>query len=741
MTMPTASTSGSETVCIGDAFDLARQLQGQGQLSEAEQLYRRILAVAPEHFASVFRLGSIRAQQGRIDDAVLLFRRAATTGAAPQSADIQAGLGVVLARLNRFEQALACYQTALAVNAEDADTHNNLGNALYALGRCEDALVHYHRALAIRPRYAEGLSNLGNALHALGRPAEALAHYRTALAIKEDHAETHNNLGHLLHALGRLEEARAAFERALAINPKFAQARCNLGIVLAALDRRQDAITQFEQVLVSEPSHADAHRNLGDALHALKRDVEAMAHYQTALALRPDYAEASNNLGNSLRTLGRSTDAIASYKRALAIRPGYADASCNLGEVLITLQRHEAAIAQLENTLSIDPAHATAHHRLGIALQALGRLDEAGRAYERAVEFSPRQPAFHLNLARSRPFADDDDPRLAALERLLPDSTLSDDDRMMLHFALGKASADLNQPERSFRHLVEGNALKRRQIAYAETETLEIFERMRATLTAELLAEKQGGGDPSEAPVFVVGMPRSGTTLIEQILASHSRVFAAGEREDFGITVSNFVRSKGASEILDLLPGLAAEDLRQIGTAYLRQIGSAAGSAERIVNKMPPNFVFIGVIHLALPNARIIHACRDPVDTCLSCFSLLFAGNQPFAYELGELGRYFRAYQALMTHWRSALPAGVMIDVRYEDVVDNLEASARAIIAHCGLPWEERCLAFHETRRPILTASSAQVRKPIYRSSVGRWRPYRTLLQPLLDVLAPAPSP
>jgi len=255
-------------------------------------------------------------------------------------------------------------------------------------------------------------------------------------------------------------------------------------------------------------------------------------------------------------------------------------------------------------------------------------------------------------------------------------------------------------------------------------------------VTRELMQEKRGGGDRSAAPVFVLGMPRSGTTLVEQILASHSKVFGAGELETFGATVASFARSRHATHgIVDLLPTLSGEDVRAIGADYLARIRPAAGAAERIVNKLPSNYLFVGIIHLALPNARIIHTLRDPVDTCFSNFSLLFAETQAFAYDLGELGRYYKAYDAIMRHWRDVLPPGVMLDVRYEDLVDDVEANARRIIAHCGLDWEDGCLTFHQTRRPVRTASSAQVRQPIYRSSVGRWRPYRDLLQPLLDAL------
>jgi hypothetical protein len=259
------------------------------------------------------------------------------------------------------------------------------------------------------------------------------------------------------------------------------------------------------------------------------------------------------------------------------------------------------------------------------------------------------------------------------------------------------------------------------------------------TFSAALLRDKVGGGDPSSLPVFIVGMPRSGTTLIEQILASHSKVFGAGESQEFGHAV--VALSKPGPAFPELAFNLTADALRSLGLGYVTALTAAGSGAERIVDKMPSNFLYAGLIHLALPNARIIHARRDPIDTCWSCFSLLFAGNQPHTYDLGELGRYYRAYAALMAHWRCVLPPGVMLEVRYEDLVDDLENNARAILAHCGLDWEEACLNFHETRRPVQTASSLQVRQPIYRGSVGRASAYRHLLQELVEALKIEPAP
>jgi tetratricopeptide (TPR) repeat protein len=581
--------------------------------------------------------------------------------------------------------------------------------------------------------YAEAHHTLANALLRLKRPEAAIVHYAKALAITPNHAEAHNNLGMALHALGRLQEAAAHYEKALALKPELAGAHCNLGSLRRIRGRPEAAVAHYEQALLGAPDDAQAHCNLGNALNALGRCREAMAHYTRALAIKPDFAKAHNNLGNLLQRLGSPKQAMVHYHQALAIVPDYAAAHCNLGSALLSLNRSTDAMLHYEKALVINGDLAEAHHGVGIALQALGELEEAFAAFERATRLAPRRTDFHLALAQCKRFTTDD-PRLAAIETLARDmSALSDDNQIALHFALGKAYADLAQHQRAFAHLATGNALKRRRTTYDEAQTLRRFEELRATFTPELMQAYRGAGDPSAVPLFVVGMPRSGTTLIEQILSSHSHVFGAGEISDFRESIPNV----NANEAMIAVPQavLSAPALRQLAASYLDRIRSAAPTVDRIVDKMPANFALVGLIHLALPNARVIHALRDPIDTCLSCFSILFVDEQPYAYDLGELGRYYRGYRALMDYWRTLLPPDILLEVRYEDLVYDLEGQARRILAHCGLPWEKTCLDFHQTRRSVRTASCVQVRQPIYHGSVGRWRPYANQLKPLLQAL------
>jgi tetratricopeptide (TPR) repeat protein len=755
-------------VSAGEVFRQAAILHREGRLPEAVQLYQMVLRVAPDHVESLHCLGFICSQLGRFEDAVVLLRRALAGD--PNSARGHHDIGVALQGLRRQEEAIVHYRQAIALAPDLIEAHNNLGNALHALGRAEEALAQFDAALALNPDAAEIHNNLGIALAALGRHDDAITRYATALALRADFAEAHNNLGIALAAAHRPDQAIAHYEKAVALKPRYALAYNNLGNALSTLGRHAEAISHYERALAVSPDYAEAHANLGSALHALKRSSEAVAHFEKAIALKSDDAGAHINLGNALAALERHAEAVAHFEKALAIAPGSAEAHNNFGNALASLERHdeamrhyreaiaiapafaqphsnlgdaymvlnraEEAIACYDRALTIDPQIAEAHRNRGTALLALGSLEQSRQAIETAVALAPQRAGIYRVLAELKRFTPGD-PHLAAMEALAGEpAALSEHERIDLHFALGKAYGDIGDHARAFGHLAEGNASQRRQTVYDEAGRLAMFERVKAVFTRELIAGKQGHGDPSALPVFILGMPRSGTTLVEQMLASHPKTFGAGEIMDF-IKAIDSLGEPGSSETKfpECVLAMGGEELRRLAACYLETVAAQSPTAARITDKMPSNFFCIGLIHLALPNARIIHMRRDPVDTCFSCFSRLFPVTLPYSYDLGELGRYYRGYEGLMAHWRRVLPENAMLEVQYEALVADFEPQARRIVDYCGLDWDDACAVFYQTRRPVRTASVVQVRQPIYQSSVGRWRPYREMLDPLLDAL------
>jgi tetratricopeptide (TPR) repeat protein len=605
-------------------------------------------------------------------------------------------------------------------------------------GKLSDAARLYVAVLARDPGHLGALHALGVLRAQQGKCEEAARLLRELLARTPDSAIAHYNLGTMLQELGRYAEARTCYETAIALKSDFAEAHNNLGITLHAIGLYAAAIPHYERVIALQPDHAAAYNNLGITLQALGRQQEAKASYERALAVDPDYVNAHNNLGNALYALDLYDQAIVHYQRALALKPDYAEAYNNVGNVLYALDRYEEAVTQYEQAVALKPDYADAYGNLGTALVAIGRLAAARQAFGTAIAIAPKRAVFYRYLSQCTTFGADD-PHLQAMEELERDTiSLTVDDRIDLNFSLGNALAHLGQPERSFPHLRTANELKRGQIVYDETDALAMTDRICAVFTPELMRAKAGLGNPSPAPIFILGMSRSGSTLIEQILASHPDVSAAGEIDALTRAVNSLTRGDdGSARYPEMVRELDGAALRKIGAHYLDGLFARVPAALRVTDKLPSNCFMAGLIHLVLPQARIIHTCRDPVDTCLSCFTTLFRDGHAWSYDLGELGRHYRSYAAVMAHWRAVLPQGVMLDVQYEDVVGDLEGQVRRILAHCGLAWNDACLAFHRTERLVRTASAAQVRQPLYHSSVGRWRAYRPLLQPLLDALGP----
>ena len=644
---------------------------------------------------------------------------------------------VALHRQGRVREAEALYEAVLRTQGDHFNSIHHLGLIRLQQNRLADAAVLFRRAVKINRKSADAQHHLAIALTGTGHFSGATAHYRKALDLRPRDAAAHNNFGYVLQKLDRHEDAARHYRQALSINPRYPEALNNLGNALQALDRIEEAIEQYRQALALRPNYAEAYSNLASALAARKLHEEAIANCQKALALAPDNVEAHINLANSLGATERPQDALMHYQKAIAIDPLNVEGHARTGFMLFHLGRIEEAITHCEKALSIKADHVNALQNLGVALRALGRVDEAIDSLEKAIAAAPRKAAgLYYTLASSKRMSAVD-PHFAVMQQLTGEmDSLSVEDRIGLHFALGKSFADIGDHQRSFQHLLQGNALKRQEfVEYDEAKLLLRFERIRAAFTAELLASKRGVGDPSPVPVFIIGMPRSGSSLVEQILASHPKVFGAGERYEFG-DLAKDIAGPGDVEFPEAVAAMSDEQLRTLGTSYLRAIQPLAPEAERITDKMPSNFFHAGLINLALPNARIIHTRRDPRDTAMSCFSILFAMGHPHTYDLAELGRYIRAYERLMQHWRQVLPEGAMIEVQYEDLVANLETQAKRIVQYCGLKWDSACLAFHKTNRPVRTASVIQVRQPIYKSSVGRWHPYEKELQLFLRGLS-----
>ena len=430
--------------------------------------------------------------------------------------------------------------------------------------------------------------------------------------------------------------------------------------------------------------------------------------------------------------MGLPEEAAASYKDAIKARPGYVSAQVNLGNAYLEMGRSDAAIAAYEKAIEIEPGHAGAHDNLGNVYLETGKLEAAADSYRQALAAKPDFAEAHRHLANVRKHGPDDE-EIAAMEARYAQGDCTAEQKMHLAFGLAKAFDDLQHYDKAFDCLLEGNRLKRDTFDFDISQTESYFDWLREAFPQGRLADCTSQGKLSDLPVFILGMPRSGTSLVEQILASHPQVFGAGELNDLNVLVEEAI----AERDLPYPGGLAQlgdPALDQIAASYLAQLAARGGDAKRVTDKNPHNFTNIGLIATLMPSARIIHVRREAMDTCCSIFANYFVRSVPYAYDLRELGAYYRLYDGLMDHWRATLPDH-LYELSYEALVAEPDATIRALLDQCGLAFDPACLEFHTTERPVRTASSWQVRQPLYKDSLAKWRRYEKALAPLQAAL------
>ena len=529
---------------------------------------------------------------------------------------------------------------------------------------------------------------------------------------------------------------RVSRESAAAPSPEtLAQAQA---LIAEALDhfagrRVVDAENCLHQALNQAPDHPDALHLLGLAAKQRGNDDQAIDLIEQALDLVPQNPVFLSNLANILLDAGEVEAAIDHYRRALDAEPSYADAHFNLGIALERRGQTEDAITSYRKTLELDADFVAAIHNLGSALESLGRVEEALTEYRKAVSKSPEYARAYYRIA-SASNAELDENELSKMEDLLPTVEPTSDSAIHLHFGLARAYNNSGRIDAAFRQWVLGNRAKRATLDYDIQNITRFHERIAETFSQEFLHERHGEGDDSDVPIFVVGMPRSGTTLVEQILASHPNVAAAGELPYLRDISRGLAAPSREKEFPENVSSLPEGEFKNLASDYIGRLRDWAPAAPHIIDKMPGNFLYVGLIKLMLPNSRIIHCVRDPMATCFSCYTHLFNSPQRFTYDLVELGIYYSSYRRLMAHWHRVAPERIF-DLHYEDLVDEQEAEPRELLEFCYLDWNDSCLAFHKTNRAVRTASALQVRKPLYKSALDEWRRYQGHLSPLLEAL------
>jgi tetratricopeptide (TPR) repeat protein len=586
--------------------------------------------------------------------------------------------------------------------------------------------------LARDARYPPAMQLLGMVAARTGRPALAMQLLRDVVSLDGRSVDARNELAPLLRAELHFAEAIAVGLEAVRLAPGDYGSHNQLGVSYLGERRLAEAASCFERAVALKPDLAVLHYNLGHVYQLLGRDKDAGASLKKAIALAPDFAEAHVRLGHLSLLDGDRAGADRCFARAIASMPPAANARLKLARTFAEVGQPDAAARCALAAIAADSNLPDAHQFRGELMQQLGRFDEAVASFARAVALQPRRTEAYLGIAFSKKLSSADDAMLSSMRALLVEPDLPDRDRANLNYALAKAADDVGDYAVAMQYFddanrIAGGRLRRSGRSIDRGKHRANIDRLIATFTPEFFARNQRLGSNSELPVLVVGMIRSGTTLIEQIVSSHPEVGGGGELRfwgDRGVRIGDVVAD-----------AVGADEGRDLAAGYCRLLQSIAPAARRITDKMPTNFLLLGLVHLLLPKARVIHCRRHPVDNCLSMFFTPYTRSPDFAHDRSNLVFYYEQYLRLMEHWRRVLPPDRLLEIDYEAVVQDQERSARRIIAFCGLDWDNACLRHERNARAITTPSLWQARQPVYRTSVGRWRQYEPWLgefRPLL---------
>ncbi len=701
-------------------------LLNAGRLAEAEHATRVALRVFPDA-GMLWKVLSIALLRQNAD-ALPALRRAAEL--LPEDAEAQGNLGSVLHDRGLWSEALASLTRVLKLQPNDAEALVAAADALQKLGRAGEAIPQYRRALRVDPKHQRARNNLGNAFLALGQYADAAGYYRLALESNPRDPIILCNLARAQSRLKFTEEALAAVRAALILDPGLVAAHNTLGMILNSLGDREGAIASYRQALILDSSDVDALNNLANILREIGYRRDAVALFARAVKCDPTRADCHSNLGMTLFELRRIDDALSAFRQALTLDPAYAPAHLNLALALRQQRRPAEAEASCQAALAADPGYVDALAFLGELKADRGRFDEARQLFEQAIALDPDYAPAVASGATHRKMTSAESDWARHADRLLQ-KPLPLQHEIGLRYALGKYFDDIGDYAAAFAQISRANELGKRLSRPYEAAKLAGHVDKIMSIFDEKFLGRPWRTDGGSAPIFIVGMPRSGTSLAEQILASHPAVFGAGEVSFWDAAYREVREAHDAGrDLADLVVRLAAE--------YRAQLAELSSGAPRIVDKLPANFFYLGLIRAAFPDARFIHMQRHPIDTCLSIYFQHFFNIGPYANDLHSLADYYRHYLRIVGYWRERLPEGTILDVPYEQLVGDQLGWTRRMLEFLGLSWDARCLEFDRTDRVVITASKWQVRQKIHSLSAGRHKNYEQFLGPLKDLVARA---
>ena len=587
----------------------------------------------------------------------------------------------------------------------------------------------------IAPGYPRVQEDLGTVLLNMGRPQEAILPLQKAIEQNPQNATAFFKLGGALKSLGRDEAGDAALKMASELSP--AQANLERATQLFAQGKFRESEEIAKKILEDNPREVNAGLLLGRiAIHA-RAFKQAEKLLKRVIKIAPKFILAWHELSNALREQGKDEEAIELLEEALLFDTENATTHYQLAAALAVAGRTADSASAYKQAVQIDPNLVGAYLGLGHTLKTMGDLEGGIAAYKQARKLKPNIGEISFSLSNLKTFRFSD-LEIEDMKRRLNNPNLDQPSKVAFSFSLGKAYEDMKKYDEAFEFYSKGNEIHRSLVTYDPVQTEVSNEKLKEVFSKDFFdkldSSKVGNSDPS--PIFIVGMPRSGSTLLEQILASHSQVDGTRELPDLGI-VSQMLNNR---ERGTLYPGgirkMKPSEIFELGKTYLDRAERHRAGAPFFTDKMPNNFAHIGLIATILPNAKIIDARRHPLDSCVGCFKQHWALGQTYTYDMFELGEFYLEYDSLMSHWESVLP-GKVLRVQYEDVIDDLETQVRSVLSFCNLPFEDSCLNFHKTKRSVATASSEQVRQPIYNKSVNSWKRFESQIEPLIEILEP----
>ena len=645
----------------------------------------------------------------------------------PESVMIWKLLGAVNFNIPNLEESKKDFKTVLRLSPDDVDAMNNLGLIYKENGMLQEATTYLRKALTIKPNFIGCYYNLGIVLQEQGRLDEAVTSYKSALEYNPEYAECYNNLGNALQEQGKLDEAITSYRTSLKYKPDYAECYNNLGNALQKQGKLNEAETFYQTAINYNSEFAKCHYNLGNVLQEQEKLDEAIISYRTALEHKPDYADCYNNLGNALQEQEKLEEAITYYRIALKYKPEYAEYYYNLGNALQEQRKPDEAITSFRTVLKYKPDYTDCYNNLGVALQEQGKLDEAITSFRTALKYKSDYTACYRNISALIKFSQKDEKYYKQMQQIYTDSATSQEDKAHVCFALAKYHEDVENYPQAFSFLKEGNALRKKELKYAISQDEEFFKACkRSSQKIKKYALSSAKKEKGIAPIFIIGMPRSGTSLIEQVVSSHSSIHGAGEL--------GLIRKLGEPFTVGKQV-LRQESLRTCRSQYLKELERISENKPFVSDKMPHNFTQIAFIFALMPEAKVIHVKRDVKATCWSNFKYYFPANAlGYSNDLEDLVKYYQLYEDLMCFWEQEYP-GRIYQLDYDLFTEKQEAETKRMLEYLDLSWEEACLHPHLNTRSVQTASNTQVRKKVYKGSSQKWKVYEPFLNGAFDCL------